>query len=321
MENGWMRIGNGLPTEEWLSRVIWPAERRWTASEVEEWAGRGMMLMAARGCTAINDHYFFAEQVARAALKVGLRAFIGQTVMDTGEGPCVDPEEGFRFYARWKRKNHLITPTLAPHATNTVSPVLMGEIAELAVDEGAIVHIHLSQSRTEVREVMNRYGVRPVEYLRLKGVLDTRLIAAHGIYLTEGEARMLRGSSLVICPTSNLTLEGRLAPIEFLEGVNLTVGTDFPSPMDPFIEMRRLMETAGIEPVDVLRMATLDGARALGIRSGLIKAGYNADLVIVSSYGGSRSYGSILRNLTGEDVEATVVGGELIYERGERKNF
>lgn len=130
-------LGEDMPTEEWLEKIIWPMELEWTTSEIREWARIGIMEALMNGSTTINDHYFFADEIAREAEKMGIRAFIGQTVMDLVDFPHADPEEGFKFFRRWQEKSELVTPTLAPHATNTVSLELMREMAELSEETNA----------------------------------------------------------------------------------------------------------------------------------------------------------------------------------------
>ncbi len=317
-------LRNDLPTDRWLEDVIWPEERKWKPEDVGKWAEKGIRLMVSRGCTTINDHYFIADETAKAALRVGVRAFIGQTIMDLVDVGIGDPEDGFRFFERWRDKHELVTPTVAPHATDTVSSELLKEVADFARDEKAIVHIHLSQSMKEVRTVERRYGVTPVGLLEKTGILETRLVAAHGIYLTSGDIEKLSRASIVVCPTSNLSLEDRMAPLDKLRHVsNIAVGTDFPSPMDPFVEMKKLVKS-GMNPREVLKAATAGGARALGIKAGLVREGYNADLIVVrfdQKPSGSSIYKAVTEMVTGEEVEATLVAGRVIYSCGDRKNF
>ncbi len=308
-------------TDEWLRKVIWPAERRWRPREVKRWAEAGLETMVSSGCTTVNDHYFFADEVAKAAEKIGLRAFVGQTIMDTDTvmGPVprdADPEKGFRFFERWRNRVDNVTPTMAPHATNTVSLELMKELSSFVIDEGATLHVHVAQSMEEVMDVKERYGITPVEYLSTSGALKTRLVAAHGIYVSRSDLRLLRSSNhatIVICPTSNLTLEGRIAPLSYMRNINLAIGTDFPSPMDPFLEMRRLWQITGLAPVTIIEMATLRGAKGLGIKAGLVRPGYLADLIVVRGPSGRVSHDTVVMETTGRDVEATMVGGNVIH--------
>ena len=106
-------FGDDMPLDEWLNEVIWPMEREWEPEEVYKWALIGIAEAVASGSTTINDHYFFANEIARAAEKLGIRAFIGHTMMDLVDMPIAEPEEGIKFFKRWEG-NGLVTPTLAP---------------------------------------------------------------------------------------------------------------------------------------------------------------------------------------------------------------
>lgn len=330
-------LGEDMPTEEWLEKIIWPMEKGWTASEIREWAKIGIMEALMNGSTTINDHYFFADEIAREAEKMGIRAFIGQTVMDLIDFPHADPEEGFKFFRRWQEKSELVTPTLAPHATNTVSLELMKEIAELSEETNARIHVHLAQSRAEVGEVKRRYGLKPVEYLKQAGALSDRLIGVHGVYLTNEEIRTLAsaGSTLVHCPTSNVKLEGTTIDLpRILEaGVNVAIGNDSPNPvglMDMFIEMRtsglsaNLLERKAhsIPARKIFEMATVRGARALGIKAGIIREGYLADLLLIDARKpwfkprGS-PYSLLVYSARGSDVALTMVNGKIVWKKGE----
>jgi len=317
-------LGEELPTEEWLEKIIWPMELGWTRKEIREWAEIGLKEALVNGSTTVNDHYFFADEIAKVAERLGVRAFIGQTVMD--DFPLASPEEGFRFFKRWK-KSDLVTPTLAPHATNTVSPELMKEIAELSKQTGARVHIHLAQSRGEVSEVKRRYGLSPVGLLERAGLLNERLIGVHGVYLSDSDFERLAkaGSTLVHCPTSNVKLEARTVNLRKLLdlGLNVALGNDSPNPagiLDPFLEMRtagivaNLTGKARVPARKLFGMATVGGARALGLKAGLIEPGYLADLVLINANKPwfrplENVYSLLVYSARGSDVEGVVVNG------------
>lgn len=118
--------------------------------------------------------------------------------------PMAEPEEGIRFFKRWEGKG-LVTPTLAPHATDTVSRELLGEVRDFSERRNALVHIHISQSRGEVLRVKKREGLLPVEYLKSTGLLNERLIGVHGVYLTDREVSLYSksGATLVHCPSQS----------------------------------------------------------------------------------------------------------------------
>ncbi|WP_457741347.1 amidohydrolase family protein [Thermococcus sp.] len=334
-------LGEDLPTEEWLEKIIWPMEREWTRKEIRKWAELGIREALANGSTTINDHYFFADEIAKVAERLGIRAFIGQTVMDEVDFPLASQEEGFRFFKRWLGKDELVRPTLAPHATNTVSLDFLREIAELSEETGARVHIHLAQSRAEVEKVKRRYSLSPVGLLERAGLLNKRLIGVHGVYLNDGELKKMAkaGSTLVHCPTSNVKLEGRTVNLEelFGLGLNVALGNDSPNPtgiLDPFLEMR----TAGIvanltakkahavSARELFGMMTLVGAKALGIKTGLIEPDHLADLVLINANKPwfrpmENVYSLLVYSARGSDVEMTVVNGRIVHRMFSLKPF
>jgi 5-methylthioadenosine/S-adenosylhomocysteine deaminase len=325
-------LGENLPTEEWLEKIIWPMEREWNRKELGRWVLLGLAEALANGSTTVNDHYFFAGEVAKAAQKIGIRAFIGQTVMDIQDFPLALPEDGIRFFKRWWGKDELVTPTLAPHATNTVSYELMVEIGEMAREYRAKIHMHVSQSLAEVRDVKERYGVLPVELLQRAGLLNPHFVGVHGIYMSEKEKELYArsGATLVHCPTSNLMLEGRTVDVGSLRtlGVNLALGNDSPNPtgiLDMFAEMRtavlaaKAFSNGEIKDKEALEMATLGGARALGLDAGMIKKGALADLVLLKTdkpWFLPKEGANVVGSARGSDVSVVVVNGEVVYRDG-----
>ncbi|WP_461863171.1 amidohydrolase [Thermococcus sp.] len=328
-------LGDDMPLNAWLNDLIWPMEREWSREEIRKWALIGLMEAVSNGSTTVNDHYFLADEIARAAQEIGVRAFIGQTVMDLVDFPLAEPGEGFKFFKRWKN-NGLITPTLAPHATDTVSFSLLEEIRNFAEKENALIHIHLSQSREEVRKVRKREGLYPVEYLQKAGILNSRLIAAHGVYLKEKEIKLFArsGATLAHCPTSLAKLEGAVAPTVTLWnlGANIALGNDCAASnnsLDMIEEMKMAAilnkVKAGPDKIgarDVFYWATLGGARALDIKAGMIEKDYLADLVLINMRkphflprGNPMSH--LVYAAKGSDVERVFINGELIYSLGE----
>lgn len=328
-------LGDDLPLSTWLNELIWPMEKEWSREELRKWALLGLMEAVSNGSTTVNEHYFLADEIAGAARDIGVRAFVGQTVMDLAEFPLAEPKEGFKFFRRW-RGEKLITPTLAPHATDTVSFGLLDEIGNFAKRENALIHIHLSQSREEVESVKRREGMYPVEYLQKAGVLGRKLIAAHGVYLNEKEVKMFArsGATLAHCPTSLAKLEGAVAPtVELWNlGANVALGNDCAASNNSLDMVEEMKMAAILNKVkagpdrigakEVFYWATAGGAKALGIKAGLIEGDYLADLVLINI----RKLhflpeGHYLSHLVyaakGSDVEMVFVNGELIYSFGE----
>ncbi|ALM75335.1 amidohydrolase [Thermococcus barophilus] len=329
-------IGDDLPLDKWLNEVIWPMEKEWSKEEIHKWALIGIAEAIANGSTVINDHYFFADEIAKAAQKLGIRAFVGQTMMDLVEFPIAEPEGGFRFFKRWKDRDELVKPVLAPHATDTVSLDLLKEIKEFSENEKALIHMHVSQSREEVLRVKRREGILAVEYLKKAGVLNESFIGVHGVYLSEKEVGLYAksGATLVHCAISLAKLEGSIAPIVDLweKGGNIALGNDCAASNNS-LDMIQEMKFAAIlnkvrnhDPTkasakDVFYWATLGGAKALKIKAGLIEKGYLADLVLINInklhfLPETNILSHLVYSAKGSDIEMVFVDGELIYRHG-----
>ncbi|MCA6214477.1 amidohydrolase [Thermococcus bergensis] len=333
--NKFRGFGDDMPLDRWLKEVIWPMEKEWTEEEIYKWALIGIAEAVANGSTVINDHYFFAWKVAEAAEKLGVRAFIGQTVMDLVEMPIAEPELGFKFFKQWK-DGGLVKATLAPHATDTVSGDLLKEVKEVAEKENALIHMHVSQSKEEVLRVKRREKMLPVEYLKEMGMLGKNFIGVHGVYLSKDEVKIYAESeaTLVHCPISLAKLEGEIAPIIDLWelGGKIALGNDCAvsnNSLDMILEMKFaaiLNKVKRKDPTtptakEVFYWATVGGAEALGLKAGLIKEGYLADLVLINTkklhfLPKENVLSHIVYSAKGSDVEKVFVGGELIYDRG-----
>lgn len=333
--NKFRGFGDDMPLDRWLKEVIWPMEKEWNEDEIYKWALIGIAEAVSNGSTVINDHYFFAWKIAEAAEKLGVRAFIGQTMMDLVEMPIAEPKIGFKFFKRWK-KGTLVRATLAPHATDTVSRDLLREIKEIAERENALVHMHVSQSKEEVLRVKRREKMLPVEYLKGLEMLGENFIGVHGVYLSKDEVKIYANSdaTLVHCPTSLAKLEGEIAPIIDLWelGGKIALGNDCAvsnNSLDMILEMKFaaiLNKVKGKNPTkptakEVFYWATVGGAKSLGLKAGLIKEGYLADLVLINVkklhfLPKENMLSHIVYSARGSDVEKVFVGGELIYDQG-----
>lgn len=291
-----------LPLMTWLREHIWPAE---AGALSQRFVYDGSMLSAAEmlrgGVTCFSDMYFFPEETARAVQEMGIRAVLGIAVVEFATPYASDPEDYLAkgLSARDEmRDESLIGFTLAPHAPYTVSDRTFERIAVLAAQLDLPIHTHLHETVAEIEESLQQHGVRPIERLRRFGIVDAGLIAAHAVHLEVNEVQLLaqQGASIAHCPTSNMKLASGIAPIAaaLAHGINVGLGTDGAASnnrLDMFHEMRHaallgkvLTGDAAVLPAhQVLRMATLNGAVALGLgdRIGSIVAGKEADLCAV----------------------------------------
>ncbi|MFF4834371.1 amidohydrolase [Streptomyces sp. NPDC001315] len=253
------------------------------------------------GVTSALDMYWFHEAAEQVARQAGWRLHTGPTFMDVPQ-----PPDGMAYEDRleWARRDLTARslrpgsrPVLFAHSTYTLSPGQLTEVFALAREFGALVHIHAAENATEVATVEVRHGRRPVELLDSLGLLGPDVLLAHAVDLTGPEIAALArtGTSVAHCPVSNLKLGCGIAPVARMLGAGVTVGlgTDgavSSNSLDVLGAVRQaaLVHKAGGDPTAVgaeqaVRMATIEGARALGLGEhlGSLEPGKRADLIVL----------------------------------------
>lgn len=291
-----------MPLMRWLQERIWPAEGEHISPEfVRDGTLLACWEMLRGGVTCFNDMYFFPETAATAVLEAGMRAALGITVFEFpsayGSGPEDYLNKGLQARESLLEKD-LISFCLAPHAPYTVADNSFARVADLSVRLNLPVHIHVHETADEIAGSLKEHGVRPIERLHRLGLLTSRTIAVHAVHLERHEIDLLAGQGchLAHCPTSNMKLASGLAPIgECLSaGIGIGLGSDGAASnnrLDLLQEMRQAALLAKLGSRDAaclpahqaLRMATLEGARALGLEGivGALRPGLAADLCAV----------------------------------------
>lgn len=292
-----------LPLMRWLTEHIWPAEQRHVS---HDFVRDGTLLACAEmlrgGVTTFSDMYFFPDAAAEAALEAGMRAALGVVVLEFPSAWASDADQylskGLAVRDRFKHEP-LLHFTLAPHAPYTVSDSTFERIRTLAEQLSLPIHMHVHETGEEIERSLAEHGVRPLERLHRLGLVGPELIAVHAVHLDEADIALLarQGASVAHCPTSNMKLASGASPVSALlaAGVNAGLGSDGVASnnrLDLFQEMRHagLMaklvsgDAAALPAAQLLHMATLGGARALGIEheTGSIRPGKSADLCAVS---------------------------------------
>lgn len=295
-------MADDLPLMEWLNKHVWPAETRHVdAGFVFDGTRLACAEMLRGGITCFNDMYFFPEASVQAVLASGMRAAIGMIIIDFPTAYASDADDYLaKGLALRDDYNHhpLLSFCFAPHAPYTVSDKVFSSVLTFAEQLDLPIHVHLHETNDEIRNSLKVNGVRPIERLHKLGLLGPNLIAVHMVHLTGDEIGLVaqQGCSVAHCPSSNLKLASGLAPIAQLlnKGVNVGLGTDGAASnnrLDMFEEMRfaALLAKGQSGRADVLpasqalQMATLNGARALGIEAltGSLVAGKAADITAV----------------------------------------
>ncbi len=335
-------LADDLPLMEWLKGHIWPAEGRWVGPEfVHDGSLLACAEMLRGGTTCFNDMYFFPEHTARAADQAGMRAVLGMIVIDFPTAWARDADDylhkGLALHDSY-RSHSLISTAFAPHAPYTVSDAPLRRIVTLAEELDVPIHMHVHETAEEIRQAKAAHGERPLARLQGLDLLSPRLLGVHMTQLTEAEiqAYAQAGAHVVHCPESNLKLASGFCPVQRLleAGINVALGTDGAASnndLDMFSEMRAAAllgkavagDASAVPAAAALRMATLNGARALGLEEeiGSIEPGKAADLAAVD-LGGLESRPvyhpvSQLVYATGRDkvTDVWVAGRHLLKDR------
>ena len=295
-------LSDDLRLDVWLMGYMMPVEREFVSPEFVRLGTKiGCAEFIRSGITTFNDMYYFEDHVAEATAEVGLRAVVGQTVMKFTAPDAQSFEDSIALCENLIKKwqdHPLIVPAIAPHAVYTCTPDVLTSVVELANKYNARVHFHVSETKDEVENLRRETGLPVIPYIRKFGMLETKLTAAHCVWLDEGEIRTLKSASVGIAhnPTSNLKLASGFAPVaRMMElGCNVGVGTDGPASnndLDMFEEIRLAnlvaKNVAGDPTVlparQTLAMATIIGAKALHLDDiiGSLEPGKRADLILV----------------------------------------
>lgn len=291
-----------LPLMRWLTERIWPAEAAHVSPDfIQDGTLLAAWEMLRCGITCFNDMYFFPGAAAEAAHEAGIRAVLGVTVIEFPTAYAADPDDylakGLAVRDAW-RDDPLVSFALAPHAPYTVSDKTFERVATLAAQLDVPIHVHVHETLAEIEEGIARHGVRPLERLRRLGLLAPNLIAVHAVHLDANEIEQLAtaGCFVAHCPTSNMKLASGIAPVaQFLNsGVRVALGTDGAASNNRLDILREARQAALLAKVasgdaavvaahQALRMATLEGAAALGLEAsvGSLLPGKWADLCTI----------------------------------------
>ncbi len=295
-------IADDLQLMDWLQHHIWPAEQKWVSEQfVHDGTQLAVAEMLRSATTCFNDMYFFPEVTARVAANSAIRACVGMILLDFPTSYAENPEgylaKGLALHEEY-RHHPLIRCAFAPHAPYTVSDPPLKKVQVLADELELPIHIHLHETASEIVDSQKACGQRPLQRLAQLGLLSPALLGVHMTQLEDEEIQQLSesGASVVHCPESNLKLASGFCPVQRLldAGVNVALGTDGAASnndLDMLGEMRSAAllakavhgDASALPAHTVLRMATLNGARALGLgdETGSLEVGKWADIAAV----------------------------------------
>lgn len=327
-----------LPLHEWLTSYIFPAEARMVTPEHVALASRlAFIEMIKSGTTCFNDMYFFEDVIAEEAKKAGIRGVMNESLIDFPTASFKTPEEGLarseKLIQRWQG-DAIIHPSVTAHAPYTCSKETLLKAKRLADKYNTLLQIHVAETRKEVEDVTAQTGMPPVKYLHSIGLLDRNVIAAHCVWLTPEEIDIFAASGAAMghCPKSNLKLASGIADTEsyMKAGITVGIGTDGTASnntLDMVEEMRfaaLLPKVIRYNPEAVnartaLRMATINGARALGLGdvTGSLEAGKSADLIMIHAGASNMTpvydeYSAVVYAMNSKNIYSSMVNGEWI---------
>lgn len=326
-------MGDDVELMPWLNNIVWPFEARQSDDDIEAGARLGIAEMLLGGTTTFMDMYWSESSVAKAVEELGIRAVLGESCL---EGMMESYEQKLTKVLEHAAKCDRITAIVAPHAPYTCPPAVLDRCRELAEQHNLMTHIHLAETRDEVKTINELYGLTPTQYLDKFGFLTDSTILAHSIYLTEEDIELikLRGCSIAHNPQCNMKISSGVAPLPALlkAGVRVTIGTDgvcSNNDLDMWDEMRTasLLHklTSGSPTVlpayEILKMSTIEAAKAIGRQGelGIIAEGALADIVVLNT---NRIHyrphhdliSSIIYCGKAADIEYVMVDGKLLVE-------
>lgn len=294
------------PLHNWLNDHIWPTENRWVSEEfVRDGTLLAMAEMIKTGTTCFADMYFYPEQAAQASLDAKMRSQISFPIFDFATAGGIDADDYFNKGLALHdslRGNPLTHIAFGPHAPYTVSNEPLQKIAVLAQEMDMPVQIHLHETAYEIDESIKQYGKRPIQRLMDLGLLSPLTQCVHMTQITDADITILQqtGAHIIHCPESNLKLASGFCPINKLltAGINVALGTDGAASnndLDLFSELKTAAllakaianDATALSAHAALRMATLNGAKALGLdeKIGSLEAGKSADITAIDLTG------------------------------------
>ncbi len=320
--------------QDWLFTKIIPYEDTLTPEMVYEGSVKGIQEMLATGTTCFHDMYFFQEETARAAEELGIRGVLCEGITD----PVLEKklEKTEHLLELVKKGSGRLKVGISPHAVYTCNEDTLTSCVAYAKEHQLPIHTHLSETQTENEDCRKAHGMSPTQWMEKHGVFDLPCVAAHCVYLSDQDREILARHGVVVShnPVSNLKLASGIAEVPKMKeaGISVTIGTDGASSnnnLDLFEEIKLtgiLHKGVSLDPTllpawEVLKMATVEGAKALGYDNlGMLKEGYLADMIILDFAKphltpNHNTISNLVYGVHGSDVVYTIVDGAIVYQK------
>lgn len=329
-----------LTLDSWLNDKIWPIEDKLTDDDLYYTTLLSMVEMIKTGSTCFNDMYFGYKGSIPAIKKCGVRGIYGRCLMGNMDKDSICRVDDFKKLYEEYKDDDKIRLSIAPHALYTCNLEYLKLCSDLAKEYNLPIHIHLSENMNEVKTVTNKFGMKPMEVLDKVGMLEKRVILGHGTFLSDSEINMIKDRDVSVCtnPVSNLNLGCGIADLVKYKknGINVCLGTDgqgsgnslnlfYTMSLIDYLQKGKYEDPTVMSSYDVLKMATINGAKALGIDDiGSIEVGKKADIIIldisdISLYPAYDLIPFIVHNCFYDVVDTTIIDGKILMMDKELK--
>ncbi|MHC1770656.1 MAG: amidohydrolase family protein [Flexilinea sp.] len=343
-------LADDLFLMDWLQNYMWPAEKLQTEESAYIASALTHLEFLQNGITTNADMWYFPNGVARAVLESGLRTLICTTVFTNGSPETADTlKVAADFVEKYKDRTEetRIYPAYGPHAIYTCSQDTLRQIADLAKRDNVLIHTHISETPGEQPNCIERLGMTPTQAMENVGIFENHVLAAHCIYLSDADCEIFRKNKAAISynPVSNLKLCSGIIPLEkmFKYDIRVSIGTDGPQSnnsldllrdlkIGSLIQKNRLNDPRFFPAEQAVRMATIDGAKALGLEKeiGSLEVGKRADIITLDSERAAMVpllserpqslYAQVVYAASGANVSDVFVDGEcLLRNRMEQR--
>ncbi len=326
-------FADDLPLKEWLYQAVFPLEAKLMPQDIYLLSKVAFAEYLTSGITADFDMYYHPDQVARASIDVGFRTVCLGTVNNFKESVALMKDH----YRLINHMNPLVSYRMGFHAEYTTSEDILKELSKAAHELKTPIFTHISETESEVRGCLERHGTTPPMYFERLGLFDYGGGGFHCVHLTEEDLDLFkrRGLYAVTCPGSNTKLGSGIAPVQTMidRGINLAIGTDGPASnncLDMFKEMTltfalqktKLADATAADPYKILEMATVGGARAMGLAdSDVLAVDKYADLIMIDLHQPNmQPLNNIVKNIvysgSKSNVKLTMIAGKILFEDG-----
>ena len=333
-------LADDLSLDSWLNDHIWPMEANLNGDYCYIGALLGAVELIKSGTTTFSDMYFYMEDVARAVEDAGIRAVLSYGMIDFGDAERreAEIEENLQLFKSCNgMADGRIKVFFGPHSPYTASEDLLIKVRELADEYNMGIHIHVSETEKEINDSLDEKGLRPFEYLEKIGFLGPDVVAAHCVWLSDEEIKIIKKHDVKVShnPCSNMKLASGIAPVSKLieNDICVSIGTDGASSnnnLDLIEELKTaslLQKVSTLDPKvltsdEAITMATIKGAEALGLENeiGSIEVGKKADIILIDTNSAnmvpdsSSLSSNVIYSANGSNVDTTICNGKILME-------